>query len=300
MKIFLFVAIQFMAIVVIVAYTNQQNGFSDDSQRLKTSKNYVDSVSKPKINVAFSLQNKHLTVGEPIILILEVTNNSDEPISVHLGVNRRTGFALEIRKSDSTILKGKHPPEPDFGSTGVIRVDPLRTFNYTVLVSEWFPPLSPGEYTLLVGLKHPVVTQGSKKTSNTGISALQLSIGGKDTGRLASMAEQLLGTILTNDRLDDRWFAARSLTYVQDPLVIPFIERALLSNRSVEQVLVDTLVEQASEDAVNILIGLATKMTDRKSLLMVEFALETLERQLQDARLKEKIKSTLILHKRPN
>jgi hypothetical protein len=80
-----------------------------------------------------------------------------------------------------------------------------------------------------------------------------------DEPKLKATCERLVRQIESTDAVREGNDAAAALAYVDDPIVVPYLERALRSGRYVEHAIIDGLVRVGSEDAARILMAVVTE-----------------------------------------
>ena len=67
------------------------------------------------IRIQYELKDSTLTLGEPVILVFSVRNDSDRAKSIDLGVDKTQFLAFSVTTPDGQVLRGG-PPLPSKSS----------------------------------------------------------------------------------------------------------------------------------------------------------------------------------------
>ena len=232
-----------------------------------------------------------LTLHEPVMVNFAVYNGLSRLAKVNLGLNFEQNFVITVKVPDGRII---NPPQlftrdPGGGSglIGTLSLRPGETYQLGLLLNEWSDFNMPGRYEVevkLVNSGEEMSVSGNKMT---------FEIGPRDASRLikvcASLAEKVVGANSYHAAAD----ATSALSYVQDPVAVPYLERALHSGHLVEQIAIEGLERIGNTKAVQTLIsalGIHRGDTD----ILARSALGRIERKTQDPRLKQMIKRALI------
>ena len=165
-----------------------------------------------------------LTLHEPVMVNVAVHNGLSRVIKIDFGDNFKGNFRVSVKLPGGKTIK---VPKLNIGGAaggisliGILSVRPGETFKQVLLLNEWFDFNIPGRYEVeitLVNLGQLNVT-GNKMT---------LEIRPRDANKLAeacaSLTENVVGATSYREAAD----ATRTLSYVQDPVAVPYLDRAL-------------------------------------------------------------------------
>jgi hypothetical protein len=205
------------------------------------------------VSVSYSLESSATTMHEPIIVRFEVHNRSKEPMAVELGADRTEGFAIQVKWPDGSAHK--RPPAPvreGIRRTGNISLAPGEHLRHELLLNEWASFNAPGQYEVDVRLLTPIETAGGKFVSEPYHASFRILP--RDEARLKATCERLVRQIESTDDVSQARDAAAALAHVDDPIVVPYLERALRSGKYVETRVIEGLVRVGTEDAAQVLI----------------------------------------------
>lgn len=213
------------------------------------------SAQSEGVSVSYSLESSTTTMHEPVIVRFDVLNGSKQPITLRLGRDRKESFSLAIKWPDGSGHTRPATPRRDGAfDPGNVSLPAGETLHHRLLLNEWASFPTSGEYELEVHLLTPIETNsGAKivsKPYHTSFKVLP-----RDESQLSAACERLVQQIEATDSVRAANDAASALAYIDDPLVVPYLERALRSGRYVEHRVIDGLARIGNEDAAQILIA---------------------------------------------
>jgi hypothetical protein len=253
------------------------------------------------VSVSYSLESSTTTMHEPIIVRFEVSNGSKEPMTVQLGVDRTEGFAIQVKWPDGSAHK--RPPAPvreGIRRTGDVSLAPGEHLRHELLLNEWASFNTPGKYELDVRLLTPIETAGGKFVSEPYHASFRVLP--RDESQLKATCERLVRQIESTDNVSQAQDAAAALAHVDDPIVVPYLERALRSGKYVEDRIIAALAKVGSEDAAQILLGVvkespgwppSVQTTAGTRAILAQRALQKIVATTSNERLKQKINGAL-------
>ncbi len=248
------------------------------------------------ISVSYSLVSTQLTLHEPAILEFVVKNGSDKSIQLHLGANNKQSFLITITRPDRTRV----PVPPIFreglATTGLELVAPGHEYKQRLVLNEWFIFGVPGHYEVEVRLTQPVKTAEGIAVAEVAPFHTSLEILPRDPQRLKDVCISLVEQIKSAPSYVAALEAALPLSYVQDPIAVPYLEKALYAGHLVELNAIDGLRRIANQEAVQVLIsalGSGHPETTLDTPTMAEAALGMIAYQTHDPALKETIQRAL-------
>jgi hypothetical protein len=265
--------------------------------------NIAESGQSPTVNdvdVHFQFEQNAPTAHEPIILTLKVHNSLSNPVTLDLGREMREFLELSVTLPDGTLVKGKKIPEEMselmFG-TGKAEVSPGGTYTHEILLNQWFDFNSPGTYVVTASLTKDIeVTGGGKIIPRT--QTARLVVSRRDAARLKKVCEDLAKQMEAWPSIEkirqQEPSPALKLSYVDDPIAVPYLAQALYAHKQMDMDAVAGLERIGNKDAIQILIpALHEKYGDIASLS--RGALTRLENRVTDSALKQQIQLALAL-----
>jgi hypothetical protein len=207
------------------------------------------------VSVAYSVEPTVITMHEPVIVRFDVFNESTQPITLQLGVDRKENFSLVIRRPDGS--EQKRPPLPRREGVfrhGKVNLGPGDRLRHQLLLDEWASLSTPGEYGLEVRLLTPIeMSSGAQFMAEPYRS--RFTVMPRDEAQLKAACERLVQQIESTDVVEKMQGAAAALALVDDPIVVPYLERALRTGKYVEHQAIEGLARIGNEDAALILMA---------------------------------------------
>ena len=258
--------------------------------------------SQNDVRLVVSLEASQLGLHEPIYAVFSIENHLSETLEVDLGLDnlrmrRRATFAFSITDPDGRVLQiPPFPTYPDgnFGNPAVVSIKPGSTYKLRLLLNEWYEFRSIGDYR--VGVKTDAVfrTESGRTVLPSTASIIVARMGPKNENRLTRICNDLAKLVETSD-LEGQVEAIQAMSYVRDPVAVPYMKLLLENNRLISLFLdpiVAALGRIGSTDAIDALIAnLPTKDADLRSMIVSE--LKKLESSTTDAKLKTQIQNAL-------
>jgi HEAT repeats len=203
-----------------------------------------------------------VTLHEPVLLRLVVENPSPDAVAVDLGVDGAGGLLVTIITPAGAVL---HRPvhQPDGLHEGIeAHVDPGGRYVHDVLVDPWYDFDTPGRYGVGVTLRYPILV-GARRLAPPAESFHTVMIAPRDEAALKRRCESLAGRLFTDivdeNTVADSLEAIRALSYIRDPVVVPYLVRSLKSTFPIVQGrAVGALARLSTPEALRALVHVAT------------------------------------------
>jgi len=207
------------------------------------------------VAVSYSLESPAVTMHEPVIVRVDVVNRSTQPMTVRLGRDRKENFSFVIQPPDgSTQRRPPLPRREGAFALGNVSLGPGESLHHRLLLNEWATLSTPGVYELEVRLLTPIeMSSGTKvgsKPYHTSFKVLP-----RDEAQLSAACARLVQQIESTDSAREAMDAAAALGYIEDPVAVPYLERALRSSKPIYGPITDGLAKVGSESAARILIA---------------------------------------------
>ena len=207
------------------------------------------------VTIAYSVEPTVIAMHEPVIVRFDVLNESTQPITLQLGVDRKESFSLALRRPDGS--EQKRPPLPRREGAfrvGKVNLGPGERLRHQLLLSEWASLSTPGAYELDVRLLTPIeMSSGAQFMSER--YRTRFEVMPRDEAHLKAACERFVQQIESTDNVEEMQGAAAALAHVDDPIVVPYLEQALGTGKYVEHQAIEGLARIGNEDAVRILMA---------------------------------------------
>jgi hypothetical protein len=244
----------------------------------------VISVAQAKVEM--SLQRPRITLHEPVELTFDVTNNDQNSVQIDLGRDRKENFKITL-----TTPTGEKIHLPQLRKSGMTRSPDVtiatgENYHQTLVLNEWYDFKQVGFYQIEVELAKPALSNGAVVAGQEPFD-LTLNVDPRDETALANRCESLAADIIAFPSYEVAAERALALSYVNDPVAVPYLKRVLLANKSVEVFAINGLRRVATPDAVQVL-GLALTMDYTSAFARA--ALSGIENETADPQVKEQIR----------
>ncbi|MGB8473511.1 MAG: HEAT repeat domain-containing protein [Candidatus Acidiferrum sp.] len=267
------------------------------SQPRATSQAFRGQTENP-IAVVVSNDHPRITLHEPVILTLHITNNSSKTAKVDLGRDRKENLLFSITTPDGKELQLPQLRKSGFSRIGKFEIAPGESYSQHIVLNEWFDFKVAGTYHVVADLAKPVLLNGQIAGGQAAFQ-LPLQIGPRSAPTLARRCQDLLNFIESSNSYEHAAESALALSYVNDPVGVPFLEKALEANRLVEPIAISGLERIGNSEAVAALIP-ALKMTQNNAAILARSALLRIEARTQDPSLKDQIQRALDARTNPD
>ncbi len=267
------------------------------TKNVMTNSKQSDKKNLDEVKVTFSFVDSEIVVHQPVLLNFVVQNGLEQTIKLDLGCNRKEEFLFKI-----IFLNGKKVQLPQMRCDGLSRVGVIfikseESYSQNILLNEWIDFSSPGNYVVEGRLTKPIETIDGKDLTVDLSFSLALEIKPENAEQLKKVSETLLKNILESNSYEKSAEAALALSYIKDPIAVPYLQAALTSNKLVETVIINTLRDLGGQTSVEALIGAISEKPNSEMASYAKSALKWIEVQSSDSKLKQKIDQFLQLKK---
>ncbi len=182
-----------------------------------------------------------VVMHEPIIVEVLLDNRSADTVHFDLGFNRQAGFALQVKSPDGIVHTPRIVPR-DVGRTGRLVLKPNEKISHQLLLNDWLRFDQLGSYEIAIQLTGPILTASGAPVETSTATQFQLDVGRADPSTLQRVCQQLADTIIGSKSAEDSLNAARAISSISDPVVLPFMKEILSATDKVDPILVEGLV----------------------------------------------------------
>ena len=255
-----------------------------------------DQLSRKDVEAQYRFQESYLTLHEPVVLLFSLHNGLAEPVMLQLGADNQTQFfQFLLSTPDGRTLQNPRNPGDYvsvaiFGS-GKTEVAPGTDYSQSILMNQWFRFETVGTYLLTAQLTAGVETpDGASPPAQS--RSIRLEVRPRDSVRLENLCAALARQVLDNLSVEEWKFPTRMLSSIDDPIAVPYLGQALLTNKGTEKFVIPALERIGGDNAVQVLAS----ALDDKSGDIAELARQSLTRmqgQIGDPGLKERVRRAL-------
>jgi len=181
------------------------------------------------VTISFSIPDSVVSLHEPVYLQLSVRNELSESVHFDLGPQGKQTFEFAVIAPNGSVVR---TAPPELGAYVMGRPDdrptlaPGDTFAKTMVLNEWYPFPAPGSYVVRAKLTAPVLTESGATLELPPPQEIPLQVKPRDPERLRVVCEELSKKVL-GGHAEEAKNAAFALSYVDDPIAVPYLGRVL-------------------------------------------------------------------------
>jgi len=177
------------------------------------------------VDVSFALQSSSVTLHEPVVVNLSIHNDLAEGVSVDLGYDREGNFEFSIVQPDGSTIRPPHLARRNgMSSLPQLQLQPGETYWHRLLLNKWYPFSKAGNYRIVLTLSTAVGKDSGVPAKAEFSQQLTLEVGDRDEKRLDEVCERLMRAAMLMNA-ETALDAAKSLSYVEDVVAIPYLAR---------------------------------------------------------------------------
>src|ERR1700682_1751084 len=214
-----------------------------------------------EIDVHFRLQENVVTLNEPVLIFFEVHNGLKHPVVVTVGALVRQFFDFALKTPSGEVLhKDQIGPGgvalyQDFVTVGdgKVTVEPGGDYKEPLVMNQWFPFATQGVYSLTSNLTSDIETADG--TFQAPSQTVQLRVNPRDPVRLAKICAALARRAEAATTVVEAQFPSLALSYVTDPIAIPYLARLLSAHTLVYNPAVSGLERIGNDEAAEALLS---------------------------------------------
>jgi hypothetical protein len=190
-------------------------------------------------------------VNEPIFAALTLNNPTAEGIAVDLGLNGTSNLALTISTPIGEVIT-RVLDQGSVGLPGRVSLAPGGSFVEKLLLNEWYDFPQPRTYQIKITLLDDSADPAAV-AANQPSTEFSVQVGPRDPAEVTRLAQQLADTAIGGATLEDKMEAAKTLSYVLDPLAVRSLVRVLQQSPIVAHYAVDGLGRIRNPEAIDAL-----------------------------------------------
>jgi hypothetical protein len=235
-------------------------------------------------NVAVSLERPVASLGEPILIDLEIKNLSGADRQVDLGANRESNLQISVKDpSGITVRKpdnGRHEGVEFFG---VISIPANQRHSQAIVLNKWFAFDQIGKYIIEIKVL-------GNSSLGVDVMRLDLQVTSANADELAEACSKL-ATRLLSSSVEQSLAAASALSYVRDPVVVP-IWQSVINRPGLARFAILGLAQVGNSQAANALLQ-ALNDSDSNTRPLIRSALLSIADNTADQAIRSSIQAAL-------
>lgn len=247
------------------------------------------TVRASNVSVSYSLAKDQFTLHEPVILEFTVRNGFAGPVKLGIGEG---DLLFAVTRPDRSSVKVPQLRREGIAGWGIPSLQAGQTYAHDLVLNEWLDFPTPGRYEIVAQLDKSLSTRSGITISDTEFHGY-FEITPRDAEQLGRVCQELLAHIAGVGNVEEALNAAHILSNIKDPVAVPYLGKALSTNRMVDSVVVPALTRIGGEDAANVLISALKTQPRQTARELIRPALMRISANSSDAALKERIKQAL-------
>jgi len=223
-----------------------------------------------------------ITLHEPVIIHARFVNEQSKPIILDLGFNRKNGFHFSVIEPGGQRVELEPLSEEGVDAGGIVRLGERQIYSQRLILDEWYEFRWPGDYLVEVRCEAAMATQ------NEGM--LHIKILPRSECVLQQRCTELIQQLKKTRSFPKRSEIARELSYVKDPVGIPYIA-SLIEERE-DYYAIAGLMRIGTDEAMEAMIP-ATQSEDVESARYARGLLRQMLPKIRNAEIREKVKAVI-------
>jgi len=248
-----------------------------------------------RVEVQYRFLDDSITLGEPAVILFSVHNGLSQPVTLTLGAGATQFFQFSVKTPHGRVLQNSRNPGANvsvvvFG-TGKTTIEPGADYQQRIVMNQWFNFNIPGEYTLTSQLSTDIeLADGEDLPPPNRIT--ELRVRPRDPLRIEKMCQELLTQVENATTVDAEREPALELSYIVDPIAVPYIARLLSEHRLNYHLAVPGLERIGNDAAIEALIA-ATNDSYGDMAELARRALTRIEPRISNPNLRETVQHVL-------
>ena len=218
--------------------------------------------------------------------MFDVTNNDLNSVQIDLGRDRKENFKITLTTPTGKKIHLTQVRKSGMTRTPDVTIATGENYHQTLVLNEWYDFKQVGFYQIDVELAKPALSNGAVVAGQEPFN-LTLNVDPRDEIALANRCGSLAADIIAFPPYEVAAERALALSYVNDPVAVPYLKRILLANKLVEPIAIRGLERIATPDAVQ---ALGSALTMDYTSALARAALSKIENETADPQVKEQIR----------
>lgn len=240
-----------------------------------------------QVQVNFQLKDAVITLHEPVVLLFKVHNASAQEAVLDLGLDKTEFFHFSLRKPQGSTVQNEPRYMEGLHTLGKVVISAGGDYEQALMLNQWFQFDSTGQYSLTAQLNTRTDISGTGSV-NAEPEYIPFEVKERTPERLQKICADLAEQVKLAPNAQAAQEPAFLLSYVADPIAIPYLKQLLDAHKLVENAAISGLERIGSEDSVNVLISALSSRYGDKSDLARE-SLKRIKRKSSDPIIKQMI-----------
>lgn len=245
------------------------------------------------VRVSFSVVEPRIVKNQPVLIKFVVENRLEQTISLDLGQNLKENFRFAIVFPDGKKVQTPSLTKEGISLPGDIEIAPQQLYSQNLLLNEWGVLDEIGEYHLEYDLNAPIKTKQGDTVPVDSSGKIKFAIEPENKKHLEKVSEALFNKFDEAKSYSEAVESVRTLSYVKSSVAVPYLRKALASNKMVESTIVNILRERGDVDSVDVLVWIIKEQPNSETATAAKSALEWISATTKDPNVKSKIQKVL-------
>jgi len=217
-----------------------------------------NSQTPPGLDLEYSFRQSTVTLNEPVVLLFSVHNGLSQPVTLTLGALNIQFFHFTLTTPDGRTLSSSAAVGQSLGAIvfdgqGKATIQPGVDYEQAILMNQWFHFSMPGTYSLTSKLITNVESQNGDFSAPS--HTLQLRVSSRYPDRLREICARLAEEAEAAPNVAGARAPALALSYVEDPIAVPYLDHLLRSHSLTYDLAVNGLERIGDNEAVAALLS---------------------------------------------
>ncbi|MGC1485324.1 MAG: hypothetical protein WA789_16145 [Candidatus Acidiferrum sp.] len=229
---------------------------------------------------------------EPVVLTLSIVNHSADAAHVDLGRDRKEAILVYITPPSKRKITYSWPRREGLSRRGDFDVGSGEMYTQTYVLNEGYDFDALGSYDIEASLEKSILINGVAATRQSEAFRASIEIADRNEQALRKRCDTIF--IKANDpsSYERAAEAAVALSYVKDPVAVPYLQKLLAPNTLVEPIAISGLERIATLEAVKALGSILNAREENTSVL-ARAALLRMENESSDPDVRQEIRRVI-------
>jgi len=207
------------------------------------------------VDISYVLEDKPYGLHEPVVLTFNASNRQPNTIVLDLGQNRENGFFFRLLRPDGTTADSPPFTRNGISLMGTALLHSGESLSQELILNDRFQFNVPGKYKIAGHLAQEITDEKGVKLGSDAGFRKDLEIVPRDESSLRKVCQALTDHLERSNSYSGAALAARELAIIDDPVAVPFLDKALRADRLVDPFIITALVRIGNEEAAKVLIA---------------------------------------------
>lgn len=244
-----------------------------------------------QVSLDYNVERKVVTLHEPIVLFFTVHNEQAKRITLNLGGDRNEFHELSVKTPEGKIRRSGPLSGGGLSRIGTVVIQPGGEYQQELLLNQWFRFDSIGTY-VVTAQPRTNVDIGEFATLQSPNYSAEIEVRPRDVERLRTTCSNLANQVEAASDATAARQPALVLSYIEDPVAVPYLSQILLARKLTEYAAVAGLERIGNAEAITVLVSALDNPYDDIAS-SARMALRRLEGRPSDPVLRHKIKQAL-------